>query len=50
MYDARHGKIETGAVVRNRKGSSGVEGEKKVLVISGKKRPMCEGKPVQFPA
>ena len=27
-FDARHGKIETGAVVRNRKGLSGVEGEK----------------------
>ena len=27
-FDSRHGKIETGAVVRNRKGLSGVEGEK----------------------
>ena len=29
-FDARHGKIETGAVVKNRKGSSGVEGGKGV--------------------
>ena len=29
-FDARHGKIETGAVVKNRKGLSGVEGGKGV--------------------
>ena len=27
-FDARHGRIETGAVVKNRKGLSGVEGGK----------------------
>ena len=36
-FDARHGRIETGAVVKNRKGKSGVEGGK-VSVTSGKKK------------
>ena len=27
-FDARHGRIETGAVIKNRKGMSGVEGGK----------------------
>ena len=33
-FDARHGRIETGAVIKNRKGLSGVEGGKGT---SGKK-------------
>ena len=36
-FDARHGRIETGAVVKNRKGMSGLEGGK-VSVTSGKKK------------
>ena len=39
-FDARHGEIETRAVVKSRKGLSGVE----------RKRPVLEGRPVQFPA
>ena len=35
-YDARHGRIESGAVVKSRKGLIGVEGE--VLVTSGEKK------------
>ena len=37
-FDARHGRIETGAVVKNRKGMSGVEGGKGTLVSSGKRK------------
>ena len=29
-FDARHGKIETGAVIKNRKGTSGVERGKRI--------------------
>ena len=36
-FDARHGRIETGAVVKNRKGLSGVEGEKYLLPVERKK-------------
>ena len=37
-FDARHGKIESGAVIKSRKGLSGIEGgEEKVYVTSGKK-------------
>ena len=37
-FDTRHGRIETGAVVKNRKGMSGVEAfkEEKAFVTSGK--------------
>ena len=38
--DARHGRIETGAVVNYRKGMSGVE-EEKVFVTSGKQKGQC---------
>ena len=41
-FDARHGKIETGAVVKNREGL--------LLPVERKRPPMYEGKPVQFPA
>ena len=40
-FEARHGRIETGAVIKNRKGMSGVD-EKKVPVISGKKNSVCK--------
>ena len=46
-FDAKHGRIETGAVVKNRKGLSGFEGGKGIC-YSGKERPMFEGRPVQF--
>ena len=36
--DARNERIETGAVVKNRKGLSDVEGGEKVFVTSGKKK------------
>ena len=39
-FDARRGRLETGAVVKNRKGMSGVE-EGKVPVTSGKKKDQC---------
>ena len=47
-FDARHGKNETGAVVKNRKGLSGVEGGKGTCYQWKEIRPMFEGKPVQF--
>ena len=49
-FDAKHGKIETGAVVKNRKGLNGRWREKRYLLPVERKRPMFEGKPVQFPA
>ena len=36
--DARHGRTETGAVIKNRKGLSGVEAEEKELAISEKQK------------
>ena len=42
-FDAKHGKIETGAVVKSRKGFIGVEGGVE------RKRPVFERRPVQFP-
>ena len=48
--DARHWKIEKGAVIKNRNGLSGVEGRKRNLLPVERKRPMFEGKPVQFQA
>ena len=38
IFDARFWRIETGVVVKNRKGLSGVEGGGKVSVTSGKKK------------
>ena len=49
-FDARNGRVETGAVVKNRKGLSGVEGGKGFCYQRKEKRPMYEGRPVQFPA
>ena len=39
-FDARHGRKETGAVVKNRKGLTGVEGGKGIC-YSGKKKSQC---------
>ena len=49
-FDARHGKIETGAVVKSRKGLSGAERGKGICYHVERKRPVFGGKPVQFPA
>ena len=46
--DARRGRIETGAVVKNRKGMSGVEGGKRYLLPVERKRSVFEGRPMQF--
>ena len=49
-FDARHGRIETGAEVKNRKGIGGVEGGKGTLVSSGKKKDQCsKGDQCSFP-
>ena len=37
-FDVRHGRLGTGAVVKNRKGSSGMERGKGVRVTSGKQK------------
>ena len=50
IFDASHGRIETGAVVKNRKGLSSVEGGKGRCYQWKSKRPVFEGRPVQFPA
>ena len=47
-FDARHGRIETGAVVKNRKGMSSVDGGKGTLLPVARKRPVFEGREVQF--
>ena len=65
-FDARHGRIETGAVIKNRKGMSGVEGGDAVcykwkgvewrlsrnmyLLPVERKRPVFERRRMQFPA
>ena len=49
-FDARQGKIETGAVVKNRKGLSGVEGGNGICYQWKGKGQMFEGRQVQFPA
>ena len=43
---ARHGRIKTGAVVKNRKGMSGVEGGKGICFRWEETRPVFEGRPV----
>ena len=48
-FDVRHGRIESGAVVQSRKGLICVEGGKGVS-YQWKKRPVFEGRPLQFPA
>ena len=49
-FDARHGRIETGAVVKNRKGLYSALKEEKISVTSGKKRPVLARRPMQFQA
>ena len=48
--DARHGTIESGAVVKSRKGLLSVEGGKGICYQWKEKKPMFQGRPVQFPA
>ena len=45
-FDARHGRMGTGAVVKNRKGMSGVEGGKGIVTSGKKKRPAFERRPM----
>ena len=47
-FDARHWRIESGAVVRRRKGIIGVEGGKGLLPVE-RKRPVFVRRPLQFP-
>ena len=42
-FDARHGRIETGAVVKNRKGLLGVEGGNGICYQWKEKRPCSKG-------
>ena len=49
-FDAIHEKIETGAVVKNRKGLSGVEGGKGICHQWKEKGQCLKGDPMQFPA
>ena len=49
-FDARHERIETGAVVKNRQGLSNVEGGKRYLLPVERKRPVFQRRPMQFPA
>ena len=49
-FDARHVKIETGAVVKTHKGLSGVERGKNSLLPVERKKAVFEGRPMQFPA
>ena len=48
-FDARHWRIESGAVVRRRKGIIGVEGGKGLLPVE-RKRPVFVRRPLQFSA
>ena len=47
--DARHGRIESGAVVKSRKGTVGVEGGKGIFNQWKEKRPVFAKRPLQFP-
>ena len=47
-FDARHGKIETEAVIKNRKGLSGVEGGNGVCYQRQEERPESEGNQCSF--
>ena len=40
-FDARHGKIETGAVIKKRKELSGVEGAKGIICYQWKEEGQC---------
>ena len=48
-FDARHGRIESGAVVKSRKGIIGVAGGKGICYQWKEKRPVFVRKPLQFP-
>ena len=48
--DARHGRIESGAVTKSRKGLSGVDGGKGTCYQWKEKRPVFARRPLQFPA
>ena len=48
-FDARHGRIETGAVVKNRQGLSGVERGRGVC-YQWKEEAKFKGRQMQFPA
>ena len=48
-FDARHGRIESGAVIKNRKGLSGVEGGKDICYQWKEKRSVFARRPMQFP-
>ena len=47
-FDARHGKIETGAVVKSRKGLSGVEGGKGICYQWKEKGQCSQGDRCSF--
>ena len=49
-FDARHGRIDTGAVIKNRKGLSCVEGGKGICYQWKEKGQCFEWRPMQFPA
>ena len=50
-FDARHGRIETGAVVKSRKGpTAALKGGKGTCYQWKRKRPMFERRIMQFPA
>ena len=49
-FDARHGKFETGAGVKSRKGFKWCERGKGILSPVERKRPVFERRPMQFPA
>ena len=49
-FDARHEKIETGAVVKNRKGNKWRWKRKRYMLLVERKRPVFERRAVQFPA
>ena len=50
-FDAGHGKIETGSVVKNRKGSSGVEKEEEGICYRWREKGQCsKGDQCSFPA
>ena len=49
-FDARHEKIETGAVEKSHGELSGVERGKRYLLPVERKRAVFEGRPMQFPA
>ena len=49
-FDSRHGRLESGAVVKNRKGMSGVEGGEGTCDQWKEKRAVFERRPMQFQA